>query len=292
MTPTSILYSVASLLNYLERAGRLWFTVLTVLVCLSGCVRASTYEALQARYAQEQEESARLKQSLESTTIERDKLRSEKIRLSEELDQSQRKAAELLSDRTSLQSSVEEMEGALREQRRRQAETEARIASFRALISRFRPLIDTGKLKVKMVDGRMVLVLATDILFDRGSAELSEGGRAAILEVATALASFPDRTFQVEGHTDNDPIATQQYPSNWELASARSLNVVKAMTEGGLPPSQISGASYGEFKPVADNETPEGKAFNRRIEIVILPDLSNLPGFDELQRIETQAPQG
>ena len=73
------------------------------------------------------------------------------------------------------------MQTALKEQARRQAEVEARIASFKALLDRFRPLIDTGKLKVQIVDGRMVLVLATNILFDKGSAELSEAGSWRLL---------------------------------------------------------------------------------------------------------------
>lgn len=270
----------------------LFILSLVTLTLFSGCVKKSTYELLQSQYAEEQATSADLRQELSAMTQNRDTLSADRDRLNAELEAEQRKAAELLKDRSSLQSSVEEMQGALREQRRRQAEAEARIASFRALIDRFRPLIDMGKLHVKIADGRMVLVLATDILFDKGSAELSEAGREAIMEVASVLSAFPDRAFQVEGHTDNDPISTQRYPSNWELASARALNVVKTLVEGGLPASQVSGASYGEYKPIGENETDEGKSMNRRIEIVILPDLSKLPGFDELQRLEPTSPKG
>ena len=99
------------------------------------------------------------------------------------------------------------------------------------------------------------------------------------------LAEIPGRKFQVEGHTDNVGIKTAQYPSNWELAAARALTVVKTMVEAGLPADRISAASFGEFKPVKANDTNEGKAANRRIEIVVVPDLSSLPGFDELKKI-------
>jgi chemotaxis protein MotB len=103
--------------------------------------------------------------------------------------------------------------------------------------------------------------------------------------VSEVLASIPERKFQVEGHTDDVPIKTAQYPSNWELAAARSMMVVKEMVTAGMPPERISAASFGEFKPALANDTPEGRAANRRIEIVLVPDLSSLPGFDELSRV-------
>ena len=99
------------------------------------------------------------------------------------------------------------------------------------------------------------------------------------------LQSIPDREYQVEGHTDDVPIATAQYPSNWELASGRALTVVRTMIEAGLGPERVSAASYGEYKPASDNDSDEGRAQNRRIEIVVVPDLSDLPGFEELEQL-------
>ncbi len=191
--------------------------------------------------------------------------------------------AGLISDKAKLKTSVEDMKAALSELETRRDIAEQRIAEYQSLLVRFKKLIDAGKLRVQIRDGRMVVALATDILFASGSAELSADGDAAITEVATVLASIPDRTFQVEGHTDNVPIKTGKYPSNWELASARALTVVRTMVAGGMPNNRVSAASYGEFKPVSPNDSPEGKSANRRIEIVVVPDLSNLPGFDELK---------
>ena len=145
---------------------------------------------------------------------------------------------------------------------------------------------------VKIVDGRMVVVLATDVLFGSGSASLSREGKDAVSEVARLLASIPQRSFQIEGHTDNVPIRTAQYPSNWELASARSLTVLKTMLEAGMPADRISAAAFGDAKPAVSNETADGRAQNRRIEIIIVPDLSALPGFDELQRVESNTQSG
>jgi len=158
------------------------------------------------------------------------------------------------------------------------------------LLRKFKKLIDAGKLKVKIVDGRMVVELATDVLFDSGSAKLSDAGKAAIVEVSQVLATIGERSFQVEGHTDNVPIATAQYPSNWELAAGRALTVMKTMIESGMPAARISAASYGDQRPVKSNDTAEGKAANRRIEIVLVPDLSGLPGFDELIKASGNTP--
>ncbi|MBI1948879.1 MAG: OmpA family protein [Deltaproteobacteria bacterium] len=192
--------------------------------------------------------------------------------------------AQVLKDKSALKGSVEEMKQALDELARRKAEADRRIAEYRSLLSRFQKLIDAGKLKVKIVDGRMVVQLSSDILFASGSAALSKDGKVSVVEVAGVLAQIPERAFQVEGHTDNVPIRTEQYPSNWELASARALTVVRAMTDSGLAANRVSAASYGDTKPSAANDTPEGKTQNRRIEIVVVPDLSSLPGFEELQK--------
>ncbi len=189
-------------------------------------------------------------------------------------------------DKNKLQASIEEMTVAISDLEKRRAAAEARVNEFKSLLAKFKSLIDAGKLKVRIVDGRMVVVLATDILFASGSANLSKDGKSALAEVAQVLASIEKRSFQVEGHTDNVPIFTAQYPSNWELAAARAINVLKAMIESGLPVGRVSAASFGDSRPSVANDSVENKALNRRIEIIIVPDLSGLPGFDELQKVE------
>ncbi|HEX2679254.1 MAG TPA: OmpA family protein, partial [Polyangiales bacterium] len=103
-------------------------------------------------------------------------------------------------------------------------------------------------------------------------------GKNVVQKVGSVLASMPSRRFQVEGHTDDVPIANAQFPSNWELASARALGVVRSLLGSGMQTSQLSAASYGEFHPLMPNDSPRGRQANRRIEIVLLPDLSNVPG--------------
>ncbi|MCB9795482.1 MAG: OmpA family protein [Alphaproteobacteria bacterium] len=248
--------------------------------------------ALQSQYAQLETDSAAALTEAEGEISSLSKAladaEAESARLQGEIDALNAEKAALLKDKSALKSSVTEMESALAELARRKAAADARVAEFRDLLDRFKALIDAGKLKVKIVDGRMVVELATDVLFASGSAELSKEGKEALTEVAGVLASIPDRRYQVEGHTDNDPIKTAQYPSNWELASGRALVVTKTLIEAGLPATRVSAASYGENRPVAPNDSKEAKAANRRIEIVVVPDLSKLPGFEELSQVEAQ----
>ena len=106
---------------------------------------------------------------------------------------------------------------------------------------------------------------------------LSPDGRSAVEEVSGLLVSRPDRRYQVEGHTDSVPIQTFAFPTNWELASARALSVVNVMIEKGMSPERVSAVSYGNTTPIALNNSDKGKAQNRRIAIVLVPDLSQLP---------------
>ena len=273
--------------------------LIAALVLSTGCVSQGTFDALKKQDDQAQQDLAERNAKVSAQDQEIAGQKKEITDLQAALAAEQKKGeglaarievmqgnlAKVLKDRSSLKGSVDDMKVALVELQQRKAQAEARIAEYKDLLGKFQSLIDAGKLKVKLTDGRMVVVLATDVLFPSGSANLSKSGKAEIAEVAGLLASIAKRSFQVEGHTDNVPIATAQYPSNWELAAARALTVVKTMVEAGLPAERVSAASYGDTRPAIANDTPEGRAQNRRIEITVVPDLSTLPGFEELQRV-------
>ncbi len=261
------------------------FSLVLALLLFTGCVTQGTYDALlmdRDSLKKDRDAVANENKSLKQATEDLGKKLANALKSKDILEDEK---SAMLNDSARLQTSIEETKAALAELSRRKAEADARLAEFKNLLDRFRSLIDAGKLQVKIVDGRMVVALASDVLFASGSAKLSNEGKASISEVATVLASIPDRGFQVEGHTDNVPIKSAQYPSNWELAASRAITVVKTMVEAGMPAERISGATYGEHKPAKSNETADGKAANRRIEIVVVPDLSSLPGFDELNRV-------
>lgn len=189
-----------------------------------------------------------------------------------------------VKDKAALKATADEMKAALAELDKRKAEADRRLAESKKLLTQLRSMIDAGKLKVKIVDGRMVLALATDVLFASGSADLSPGGLATINEVTSVLLTIQERKFQVEGHTDNVPIHNARFPSNWQLGAGRAITIVNTMVAAGMGPNRLSAASYGETRPVAPNDTELGRSSNRRIEIVVVPDLSMLPGFDELKK--------
>jgi len=177
----------------------------------------------------------------------------------------------------------DDLQRALAEMRAREAEQQKRLQEYNDLTQRFKKLIDAGTLSVHIVDGKMMVSLGTDVLFPSGSAKLSAKGMETINTVGTQLAAIPDKKYQVEGHTDNVPLKSKSY-TNWELASARAISVLKAMIQNGMPENRVSAASFADTAPVAPNDTSENKAKNRRIEIAIVPDLSSLPGYDELQK--------
>lgn len=224
----------------------------------------------------------------EEQRAEREKAVQEMTATEERLRQTEEKLVTTARDRGQLKSTLEDMKKAMAEMRERQAEERKRLQEFQDLTQRFKKLTDSGTLSVKIIDGKMVVSLGSDVLFGSGSAKLSAAGTDAVKEVTTQLASIPGKRYQIEGHTDNVPIATATFPSNWELASARALTVLKAMVDGGMPADRVSAASYGDTQPVKPNDTVEGKAANRRIAIVVVPDLSSLPGYEELQKLSTK----
>mgnify|MGYP005750061071 CR=1 FL=1 len=111
--------------------------------------------------------------------------------------------------------------------------------------------------------------IKSSILFPSGSAQLAQAAYPMIAELARILAAFPN-PIHVEGFTDNVPISTVQFPSNWELSAARAASVVHLFTNYGVAPERMAAIGYGEYKPSADNATPEGRAQNRRVVLVIM----------------------
>jgi chemotaxis protein MotB len=280
-------------------------------VLLAGCVSQGKYDDLKTQYdraqaqlGDRQQRIGKLGASVESERAENAKLQGENSRaraqfvaLDDErarLEAEQRRLTveltKVLEDRSRLTQSGEQLRAALAELAARKVEADRRVAEFKDLLLRFKSLIDAGTLKVMISDGRMVLQLPSDVLFDSGSARLSKAGSEAVAEVTRVLKDVPERRYQVEGHTDNVPIHNSQYRSNWDLAAARGLGVVRAMNEAGMDAQLLSAASYGEFHPAATNDTPEGRAINRRIEVIVVPDLSRLPGYEELQHVVQPSP--
>lgn len=136
--------------------------------------------------------------------------------------------------------------------------------------------IQLESMQVEIVGGRILLRLPSDILFSSGSVRLSKQGKQDLFEIAKVLNLTPHNRFQIEGHTDSTPVKGGLYKSNWHLGYGRAMSVLKVFQASGIDEARISAASFGEFQPRVDNNTHQNKALNRRIEIVMIPDLSPL----------------
>jgi flagellar motor protein MotB len=133
------------------------------------------------------------------------------------------------------------------------------------------PQTDRTKQGVEVAPTRdgIVISLSGNVLFDSGRADLRPEGLDLLDALVGRLSEMPNE-IRVEGHTDNVPIATPLYPSNWELSSARSTTVARYLSEHGVQPARLVAAGFGENRPVVPNDTREGRARNRRVDIVIV----------------------
>jgi chemotaxis protein MotB len=187
----------------------------------------------------------------------------------------------LETERSGLGGELEQANKRMEELKKAQAQAEARAAQFRKLVTQFKTLTDAGKLKVVIRENRMIIALGDKILFDPGKTDLKPEGKDALTQVATVLKDLQNRNFQVAGHTDNIPIKSQKFRSNWDLSTARAVEVVNFMIASGLEPKRLSAAGYADTSPIAPNDTPDNKAKNRRIEITLVPNLDDLPPIDD-----------
>jgi chemotaxis protein MotB len=231
---------------------------------------------LEAKIAALEAERNTLQKSLDDTTALAGELKGRLEKLGQNVDK-------LTSEKGELSRTLDDAKQRLEELRKQKLAAEARAATFRNLMEKLRSMIDAGQLKVIIRDGRMLIALESDVLFDSGKTSLKPAGQTALAKVAQVLASITDRKYQVAGHTDNVPIHTAKFPSNWELSTARAVEVVNFLVANGMKPQQLSAAGFGEFDPVVANDSPEHQAQNRRIEIVLQPNLSDLPSLDGVQ---------
>src|SRR6185369_5304457 len=195
----------------------------------------------------------------------------------------------LETERTGLGGELEQAKKRMEELRKAQAQAEARASQFRKLVTQFKSLTDAGKLQVEIRENRMIVRLGDKILFDPGKTDLKPEGKEALTQVPSVLKDLANRNFQVAGHTDNLPMKSARFRSNWDLSTARAVEVVNFMISSGMEPKRLSAAGYADQSPVATNDSPANKSKNRRIEITLVPNLDDLPPIDEALK---EAPAG
>lgn len=130
-----------------------------------------------------------------------------------------------------------------------------------------------GRLKFKELERGLSIVMKNDLLFNSGKSEINPEGISVLRDIGSKFENFEGKVI-VEGHTDNISISTEKFPSNWELSISRAVNIVRFLAEEvGVKPMKMSAVGYADTKPVVSNDTPENRRRNRRVEIILVPQI-------------------
>ncbi|MEW6075596.1 MAG: OmpA family protein [Candidatus Omnitrophota bacterium] len=155
----------------------------------------------------------------------------------------------------------------------------------RILQDRLSSEIGGKQVRLEMAEKGLVITFLADILFDSGKAKIRAQAFPTLDKVAEVLKeNVPNLKVGIEGHTDNQPIKRSGWKSNWQLSTERALSVLYYLTENkGIAPGRLSAIGYGEYHPIASNDTKEGRQLNRRVEVVIIPPLAKVKELDKGQ---------
>ncbi len=196
-------------------------------------------------------------------------------------------------DLSNLNADLAEQKSALDKLRKDKEQLEAIRKRFELLKQKLESLTKLG-LNVTVRKNKMTIQLPGDVLFDSGRTELKKDGKDILHKVADVIRNDKDlvsRTFQVAGHTDNKPLGGGPYKDNWGLSVMRAREVLAYLVSptekgggGGLPPANWSAAGYGDTDPVAGNDSPENMQKNRRVELVVLPNVEEMLDLKSLTK--------
>ncbi|HEY5649776.1 MAG TPA: OmpA family protein, partial [Nitrospiria bacterium] len=287
-----------------------WFSLFLMLVpglfifILSGCVKSSVHKSVELELAktqggldQSKQEIRTLKGELakkenaiedlekrisiyqaneELHTQDFERLAKKNVELSSELANLTRLNTALNETTLSQDDRLEAMRlKLLQEAEAKEAELDRLKTTYDQLVGELQQEIHEGEITITRVMDKLSVNLVEKILFDSGSAEIKTNGLEVLRRVGNILLDLTDKEIRVEGHTDNVPIGfrlREKFPTNWELSAARAINVVRYFSEQlGVKPRYLSAVGLADSHPVSENDSPEGRAQNRRIEIVLLP---------------------
>jgi chemotaxis protein MotB len=241
---------------------------------------ADQLASLNTQLASVQQSNKDLSQSLDAKKGELSKKVSELIKEKDDLSQ---KLAAATNDLAAATARATAAEAALAQARDEKAALEkakedelAKVKqNYDNLTAGLKSEIAAGAVTITQLKGKLTVNMVDRILFDSGQAEVRADGKKVLEKVGQVLAGVADKDIRIEGHTDNKPIVgdlKSKYATNWELSTARATAVLRYLQDNAkVDPSHLVAAGYGEFRPVAPNDTPENRALNRRIEIVLVP---------------------
>ncbi len=252
---------------------------------------AAEFESFKTQAAAE---AASLKSQLADVNARIAALMSGTTTAKEEIARLQQRAGELEAERARANDLAKQLEERLKaeqsekarlEQERvaKEAEVQRLTRTHEELTKSLEAEIAKGDIKIKQVRDRLTINMVDRVLFDSGQSQVKQTGLKVLKQVSDILKNVADKQIRIEGHTDNVPIGArlkERYPTNWELSTARATSVVRYLIEeGGVDRANLSAVGYADTKPVAGNDTEEGRTANRRIEIALYPkDLSEIAG--------------
>ncbi len=240
---------------------------LLALLLATGCVSQATYDLKAKEAASLAVKTDDQEAQMKSLSAEIEALKKEREALQREKEAQQQDSAALQAKVSQLSKKAEKAE-----------QLEKTTQTYQDLQKKLEKEIQEGQVQIKEMKDRLTVTMVDQILFASGSADVGKKGKAVLAKVATTLKDVQGKRIEVDGHTDNVPIvnaAKGRFATNWELSTARATEVVRYLQEeGGIDPQVLSATGFGEYQPVASNDTDEGKHKNRRIEIVLLPPLA------------------
>lgn len=191
------------------------------------------------------------------------------IQLQANLDIKKKENEALLADLEIREKKVFELETAIAEKEKAVQELMSKVKQ--ALLN-----FSGNDLSVEVKNGKVYVSMASQLLFKTASFDVDPKGESALIQLAEALKTSQDVNVVVEGHTDNVPISSKSIKDNWDLSVLRATSITRVLTRAGVDPTRISATGRSSYVPVASNDTNDGKAKNRRTEIILTPDLDEL----------------
>ena len=290
----------------------IWGLAALLAIPVSGCVTKSTFEEKEKQAAELTADLNTLAAKHEALINRKDQLQAEKEKLevekaaliedNQELESILQAKSDSLSNtiaelrdekekqQTTYEARLAQLEGkiaalenenaSLREQiatlkKQKEEQVEEMSSTYEALIKSMKDEISEGQVQISELKGKLTVNMVDAVLFDSGQAEVKKEGLDVLQKVVDILKDVENKVIRIEGHTDNVKISgalARKYPTNWELSAARAINVTRFLQKQGIGPGKLSAVAYGPYNPVATNETPEGRAQNRRIEISLVDE--------------------
>ena len=250
-----------------------WSVVIAFLLAVSGCM------VTKGTYLKKVDENETLKKQIAAANILNENQKKEINRQTGEIselnniliakqDDLSKKIAEQRSQNALLKKEIGDLQKSKEEKIQEVSKT------YGEMLEKMKSEVAKGQVTITELKGKLTVNMVEAILFDSGKAEVKSDGLKVLGKVTDVLKNVKDKSIRIEGHTDNIRIKgalAQKYPTNWELSAARAINVARYLQEQGIDPTLLSAAAFGEYKPIASNGTSEGRAKNRRIEIILIP---------------------